>query len=325
MPARCSLGGRRMYAFTLIELLVVIAIIALLVGILLPALAKARVAARTSVSLSNVRQMGLAMTQYCNDMKGWYPLLPFTTAANTNFNNPTGWLDGQYNWGGVAGLFSLFQADEANPNNDPIRGWRATANYDPYDVNYKYDNTMAGVVIRTPVMDAYMAGSYGMLYSPNDREDRYYGPAAAPNQAYTSGVSKMPKMPASIFDCKRVNISYMYIAGFKDNDPKIVKPAPMWGDDTNGSDISTSAFYSTNNDATAVGGQAGYYAKVDNQGADGGVWVFTDGHGDLVKGSINAQFFERPTSANPHVNPQSVNVLCPVGMPQRSDKLQTID
>ncbi len=54
-------------AFTLIELLVVIAIIALLIGMLLPALASARQSARTTVCLSNLRQIGVALGAYWTD------------------------------------------------------------------------------------------------------------------------------------------------------------------------------------------------------------------------------------------------------------------
>ena len=59
--------------FTLIELLVVMVIIALLVGLLLPALGRAREEARKTQCRSNLRQIGLAMNIYANDNKGWTP------------------------------------------------------------------------------------------------------------------------------------------------------------------------------------------------------------------------------------------------------------
>jgi prepilin-type N-terminal cleavage/methylation domain-containing protein/prepilin-type processing-associated H-X9-DG protein len=128
--------NRRRSAFTLIELLVVIAIIAILAAVLFPVFATAREKARQSSCQSNLKQIGLGMTQYSQDFDETVPPATFYSPVNSYRSN---WVYAIYPYVKSQQVFLC----PSDPSSTPVSGtgyWPSTAGFStPPHISYVYN------------------------------------------------------------------------------------------------------------------------------------------------------------------------------------------
>jgi len=261
--------------FTLVELLVVIAVIALLIGVLLPALQSARDSAQKSSSAGNLRQLAIFMLMYAEDFDQSFPVTPPGALNGTPNRNPTeqflfgGGGGGQ--WGTYGGFAGLFSREQTNRPSDTFGSQVAhpgeMLKWRPGEGVWRWVESEA---IMSPYLES--TGDLAVLQNPADSLDGGENGVLFPSVTPTDILDE--------FDVYWGNISYLYLAGLRKD---LGAPVVIMGDETNHVDAG-------NTEGLPVGEHCGTmrkerdcsfgqgYQDVDNHGADGGNFVYTDGH-----------------------------------------------
>lgn len=123
---------KKINGFTLIELLVVIAIIAILAAILFPVFAKVREKARQTSCTSNLKQLGLAVTQYVQDNDETFP------SGVAGFTDGRGWAGEIYPYVKSTGVYKC--PDDSTSNTTNVNG----KNEADYPVSYGFNGDLSG-------------------------------------------------------------------------------------------------------------------------------------------------------------------------------------
>ena len=182
-------------AFTLIELLVVIAIIAILAAILFPVFAQAKLAAKKTSDLSNLKQIGLGAMMYCGDFDDNFPRndylipgrqqwAPFTYREATGPYIKNG-VD-NYTWVSVSGTEAMPLADNAIWESPTV----------PNNIRYDYGANQ----FIMPSSNTWNLWNYSGNTNYNDQDPNGYATGKAPVQSVSQTILPQPSGTLMIVD-----------------------------------------------------------------------------------------------------------------------------